>query len=65
MIPELEKHCERLESLVSQEGVQHAKRDLLDVLKHVHDRDSLRKGGLVLDFLNGVKMKLSRLENDA
>ena len=62
MIPELQEYQNKLENLVCQEGLLDAKQDLLDVLKHVHDRDSLRKGGRVLDFLNGVKMKISKLE---
>lgn len=58
MIPELEKYEDELKTLVCQEGLVLAKSNLLDVLKHVHDRELLRKGGLVLDFLNGVKMRL-------
>ena len=61
MIPELEKYEDELKQLVCEEGLQRAKSNLLDVLKHVHDRDLLRKGGLVLDFLNGVKMKMRTL----
>ena len=59
MIPELEKYEDELKLLVCQEGLLRAKSNLLDILKHVHDKDLLRKGGLVLDFINGVKLRLS------
>ncbi len=58
MIPEMREYRSKLKNLVCEKGRLDAKQNLLDILKYVHNRDLLRKGGLILDFLNGVKISM-------
>ena len=57
-IPELVAYRAELRALVTENGVINAKTELLAILATVHDRDVLKKGGKVLDLLNGLLIVL-------
>lgn len=49
-----ESYRAELRALVSENGVLNAKSELLAILATIHNRDMLKKGGKVLDLLNGL-----------
>lgn len=57
-IPELDAYRAELRALVTENGVLNAKKELLAILVTIHSRDTLEKGGKVLDLLNGLLIVL-------
>ena len=57
-IPSLDAYRAELRSLVTENGVFAAKSELLAILATIHNRDLLKKGGKVLDLLNGLLVVL-------
>jgi len=64
MIPAMVEYESWLRREATEEGARKAKGELLAILKCTHDRELLRRGGLVLDFINGARLRFDEDDHD-